>query len=126
MYSNLSLCKFTLHFTAIPLVWSIIYLVTSSYTYYIYLNDQALSSIPKIKMIISIIFYLCSSMTLICHTFCIYNDPGTLDYSRVEKLNDDQKEFCKKCNKPPIEIVIAKANTVPIIIENASLKEITI
>ena len=100
MYSNLSLCKFTLHFTAIPLVWSIIYLVTSSYTYYIYLNDQALSSIPKIKMIISIIFYLCSSMTLICHTFCIYNDPGTLDYSRVEKLNDDQKEFCKKCNKP--------------------------
>ena len=100
MYSNLSLCKFTFHFTAIPLVWSIIYLVTSSYTYYIYLNDQALSSIPKIKMIISIIFYLCSSMTLICHTFCIYNDPGTLDYSRVEKLNDDQKEFCIKCNKP--------------------------
>ena len=99
MYSNLSLCKFTIHYTAIPLVWSIIYCVTSSYTHYIYLSEQALSSIPRIKTIISIIFYTCSSMTLLCHTFCIYTNPGTLDYTRVEKLKDNQKEFCKKCNK---------------------------
>ena len=99
MYSNLSLCKFTIHYTAIPLVWSIIYCVTSSYTHYIYLSDQALSSMPRIKTIISIIFYTCSSMTLLCHTFCIYTNPGTLDYTRVEKLKDNQKEFCKKCNK---------------------------
>jgi palmitoyltransferase len=38
-------------------------------------------------------------MTLLCHTFCIYTNPGTLDYTRVEKLKDNQKEFCKKCNK---------------------------
>ena len=99
MYSNLSLCKFTIHYTAIPLVWSIIYCVTSSYTHYIYLSEQALSSMPRIKTIISIIFYTCSSMTLLCHTFCIYTNPGTLDYTRVEKLKDNQKEFCKKCNK---------------------------
>ena len=99
MYSNLSLCKFTIHYTAIPLVWSIIYCVTSSYTHYISLSEQALSSMPRIKTIISIIFYTCSSMTLLCHTFCIYTNPGTLDYTRVEKLKDNQKEFCKKCNK---------------------------
>ena len=99
MYSNLSLCRFTIHYTAIPLVWSIIYCVTSSYTHYIFLADQALSSIPRIKTIISIIFYTCSSMTLLCHTFCIYSNPGTIDYTRVEKLKDNQKDFCKKCNK---------------------------
>ena len=99
MYSNLSFCKFTVHYTAVPLVWSIIYFVTSSYTHYVYLSDQTLTSFPRIKTIISIIFYICSSMTLICHTFCIYSNPGTLDYSRVEKLKDNQKEFCKKCNK---------------------------
>ena len=98
MYSNLSFCKFTVHYTAVPLVWSIIYFVTSSYTHYVYLSDQTLTSFPRIKTIISIIFYICSSMTLICHTFCIYSNPGTLDYSRVEKLKDNQKEFCKKCN----------------------------
>ena len=99
MYSNLSFCKFTVHYTAVPLVWSIIYFVTSSYTHYVYLSDQTLTSFPRIKTITSIIFYICSSMTLICHTFCIYSNPGTLDYSRVEKLKDNQKEFCKKCNK---------------------------
>ena len=99
MYSNLSLCRFTLHYTAIPLVWSIIYFITSSYTYYVYLNEQALSSLPKFKIIISLIFYFCSSMTMICHTFCIYNNPGTIDYNKLEKLKDSEKEFCKKCNK---------------------------
>ena len=38
-------------------------------------------------------------MTLLCHTFCIYSNPGTIDYTRVEKLKDNQKDFCKKCNK---------------------------
>ena len=38
-------------------------------------------------------------MTMICHTFCIYNNPGTIDYNRIEKLKDNEKEFCKKCNK---------------------------
>ena len=99
MYSNLSLCRFTIHYTAIPLVWSIIYFITSSYTYYVYLNEQALSSLPKFKIIISLIFYFCSSMTMICHTFCIYNNPGTIDYNKLEKLKDSEKEFCKKCNK---------------------------
>ena len=99
MYSNLSLFKFTIHYTAIPLVWAIIYGVTSSYTYYVYLSEYTLSSMPRLKMIISLIFYFCSLMTLICHTFCIYKNPGTVDSDRMEKLKDNQKEFCKKCNK---------------------------
>ena len=99
MYSNLSLFKFTLHYTAIPLVWSIIYFITSSYTYYVYLSEQALSSIPKLKIVISFIFYFCSSMTMVCHTFCIYNNPGTIDYTKLETLKDNEKDFCKKCNK---------------------------
>ena len=99
MYSNLSLFKFTLHYTAIPLVWSIIYFITSSYTYYVYLSEQTLSSIPKLKIVISFIFYFCSSMTMVCHTFCIYNNPGTIDYTKLETLKDNEKDFCKKCNK---------------------------
>ena len=98
MYSNLSLGRFTLHYTAIPLVWSIIYLITSSYTYNVYLSEQTLSSIPKLKIIISLIFYFCSSMTIICHTFCIYNNPGTIDNNKLEKLKENEKEFCRKCN----------------------------
>ena len=99
MYSNLSLFKFTLHYTTIPLVWSIIYFITSSYTYYVYLSEQTLSSIPKLKIVISFIFYFCSSMTMVCHTFCIYNNPGTIDYTKLETLKDNEKDFCKKCNK---------------------------
>ncbi len=38
-------------------------------------------------------------MTMICHTMSMYTDPGTLDYKKVEKLKDDQKTFCKKCQK---------------------------
>ena len=44
MYSNLSLCKFTFHFIAIPFVWLIVYGITASYTYYIFDNDESLKS----------------------------------------------------------------------------------
>ena len=97
MYSNLPLCKFTFHFLAIPFVWSIIYGITASYTYYIYYNEEALKSIPFLKSILSLIFYFCSLMTVICHTMSIYTDPGTIDKDKVSKLKSNQKEFCKKC-----------------------------
>jgi len=99
MHSNLSICKFSVHFLAIPFVWLIIYGITASYSYYIFYNEQALQSIPILKNIFSLIFYFCSLMTLICHTMSMYVDPGLIDNSIVSKLNKNQKEFCKKCNK---------------------------
>lgn len=99
MYSNISLCKFTIHFIAIPIVWLIIYGITASYTYYIYYNDEALESIPLIKKILSIIFYFCAIMTLVCHTMAMYVDPGTIDEQKVSQLTKDEKDFCKKCQK---------------------------
>ena len=99
MYSNLSICKFTLHFMAIPFVWLIVYGITASYSYYIYYDDDAMKSFPFLKNILSIIFYFCSIMTLICHTMSMYIDPGTIDSDKVSKLKTSQKEFCKKCQK---------------------------
>ena len=99
MYSNLSLFKFTLHFTAIPIVWMVIYTITSCFSYYIYYNDSAFSSHPYIKNIFSLIFYFCSFMTLLCHTMSIYTEPGLIDQSIVSKLKSDKKNFCKKCKK---------------------------
>ena len=97
MYSNLSLFKFTLHFTAIPIVWLVIYTITASYSYYIYYNEIALSSHPIFKNIISIIFYICSLMTLICHTMSMYTEPGLINENEMSKLKV-KKTFCKKCN----------------------------
>ena len=98
MHSKLSMCKFSLHFLAIPFVWLIIYGITASYSYYIYYNKEALQSIPILKNIFSLIFYFCSLMTTICHTMSMYVDPGSIDINRVSKLKGNQKEFCKKCN----------------------------
>ena len=99
MYSNLSLFKFTLHFTAIPIVWMVIYTITSCFSYYIYYNDSAFSSHPYIKNIFSIIFYFCSFMTLLCHTMSMYTEPGLIDQNVVSKLKSNKKNFCKKCKK---------------------------
>ena len=38
-------------------------------------------------------------MTMLCHTMSIYKDPGTIDYNKINDLKNNQKEFCKKCNK---------------------------
>ena len=99
MYSNLSIIKFTLHYTAIPIVWFIIYTVTGCYTYYIYQNESALASYPILKNILSIIFYFCSFMTLVCHTMAMYTEPGLIDSEKVSKLKKNQKNCCKKCKK---------------------------
>ena len=99
MYSNLSLFKFTLHYTAIPIVWIVIYTITACYSYYIYYNDSAFSSHPYIKNIFSIIFYFCSFMTLLCHTMSMYTEPGLIDQNVVSKLKSNKKNFCKKCKK---------------------------
>ena len=99
MYSNLSIIKFTLHYTAIPIVWFIIYSVTGCYTYYIYQNNSALISHPFLKNLLSLIFYFCSLMTIICHTMAMYTEPGLIDSERVSKLKKNQKNYCKKCKK---------------------------
>jgi len=99
MYSNLPLYKFTYNYIAIPIVWYIIYAITSTFTTHIYLNNNALSSFVYTKKIICFLFYFCSLMTVICHTMSMYQDPGTLDYKQVSKLSKKQKNFCKKCNK---------------------------
>ena len=99
MYSNLSIIKFALHYTAIPIVWFIIYTVTGCYTYYIYQNESALASYPILKNILSIIFYFCSFMTLVCHTMAMYTEPGLIDSEKVSKLKKNQKNYCKKCKK---------------------------
>lgn len=99
MYSNLSICKFSFHFLAIPFVWLIIYGITATYTYYIYYNESALKSTPFLKNILNLIFYFCSLMTLICHTMSMYTDPGLIDSNQVAKLKNNQKNYCKKCKK---------------------------
>ena len=99
MYSNLSIIKFTLHFTAIPIVWFVIYTVTACYSYYIYYNESALRGHPFIKIFFSLIFYFCSFMTVICHTMSIYTEPGLIDQDELSKLKSNKKTFCKKCNK---------------------------
>ena len=99
MYSNLPLYKFTLHYLAIPTVWFIIFSIVSTYNYYITYNNDALNSTPLLKKFLSLIFYICASMTIICHTMAMYSDPGILNYTLVDKLKKDKIEFCKKCNK---------------------------
>ena len=99
MYSNLPLQKFAIHYLAIPIVWLIIYGITSSYSSYIYYNEEALSSFPILKNISSLIFYFCSIMTMICHTMSIYKDPGLIDQNKMRELKNNQKQLCKKCNK---------------------------
>ena len=96
MYSNLSFIKFTFHFIAIPFVWLIVYGVTASYTYYIYYSDEALKSMPILKNILSLIFYFCAFMTLLCHTMLMYVNPGTVDSNQVSKLKDNQKKLFAK------------------------------
>ena len=99
MYSNLSLYKFSLHYTAIPIVWLIIYTIFSSFTYYFSNNEAALESYPKLKNLLSFSLYFCTLMTMICHTLAIYKDPGLIDYKQLKNLKEKQKDFCKKCNK---------------------------
>ena len=98
MYSNLPIIKFSLHYIAIPIVWLIVYSITSSYTYYIYYKEEAFASFPFLKNIASLLFYFCSLMTMICHTIAMYKDPGTIDSNKMKNLKDNEKELCKKCN----------------------------
>ena len=98
MYSNLSFYKFSLHYVAIPIVWLIVYFITSSFTTYIFFNEEAFSSFPRLKKIISLLFYFCSLMTMICHTMSMYTNPGLIDTEKMKELKDNQKVFCKKCN----------------------------
>ena len=99
MYSNLPFYQFSFHYVAIPIVWLIVYAITSSFTSYVYLNEQALTSFPRLKKIASLSFYFCSLMTMICHTMAMYKNPGLIDSDKMKELKDNQKEFCKKCNK---------------------------
>ncbi len=99
MYSNLDKKWYILYFTCVPLVWSIIYIVVSCFTSYFYYNDLLLQNRPFLKFIISISFYFCAFMTFYCHIKSMLTNPGTLVDNMVNRLNNNEKTFCKKCNK---------------------------
>ena len=100
MYSDLSLVSKISQSLIIPFVWILIFSISAIYNQYIFFNDSFLPGALKIlKYIISIIFYFCGIMTIICHTLTITSNPGSLDYELVDKLNPKHKTKCEKCQK---------------------------
>ena len=88
------------HSILVPFVWLIMYAITSGYNYYIFFTDSFLpKGLKAIKYIISLLFYFCVSMTIICHILTIVTDPGSLNYDIVSKLAEQNKNFCQKCQK---------------------------
>ena len=92
--------QFVLHSSIIPLVWLMLYAIFATFTYYITYNKNFLNdSIKALKIIITIIFYFFVTMSTLCHTLTILNDPGTIDYKLLGKLQQNDKTTCKKCQK---------------------------
>ena len=85
---------------AVPIVWLIMFSITAGYNHYIFFTDSFLpGGLKAIKYIISLLFYFCVSMAIICHTLTVITDPGSLNYELVSKLNPENKNFCHKCLK---------------------------
>ena len=100
MFSKLPTCAKICHSTMIPFVWLLMYAITAAYNKYIFFTDTFLpKGLKSIKYIISVLFYFCVTMTMICHILTIVTDPGSLNYDLVSKLNPDSKNFCNKCQK---------------------------
>jgi palmitoyltransferase len=84
----------------IPFVWLLMYAITAGYNRYIFFTDSFLpKGLKAIKYIISLLFYFCVVMTIVCHVLTIVTDPGSLNYDLVSKLNPESKNFCQKCQK---------------------------
>lgn len=102
MYSNLPIRWKYFYFLAIPLVWLIIFTNTYSFTRYYY-NDYMHNKNHYIfKFIISFLFYFCSLMTTICHTYSMLTNPGFITpeiSNKLQSMNQNEKTFCKKCEK---------------------------
>lgn len=100
MNSNMKSHEKVGHSIIIPFVWLIIYAIIAGYNYYIFFNDSFLpGGLKAIKYIISILFYFCVIMTIICHILTICTDPGSLDYDLVSQLKPKEKTFCSKCKR---------------------------
>ena len=100
MNSNLPTSSKICHSILIPVVWLLMYAITRGYNHYIFFTDSFLpNGLKSIKYIISLIFYFCVTMAIICHILTILTDPGSLNYDLVSKLNPETKNFCQKCQK---------------------------
>ncbi len=100
MHSNLPVCSKIGHSVLVPFVWLIMYAIVAGYNRYIFFNDSFLpGGLKAIKYIISILFYFCSIMAMICHTLTILTDPGSLDYDIVYQLGAKERTNCGKCQK---------------------------
>ena len=104
MHSKLPTCAKICHSTMIPFVWLLMYAITAGYNRYIFFTDSFLpKGLKAIKYIISLLFYYCVVMTIVCHVLTIVTDPGSLNYDLVSKLNPESKNFCQKCQKDRVQ-----------------------
>ena len=100
MHSNLPTCSKISQSILIPIVWLLMFAITSGYNKYIFFTDSFLpNGLKAIKYIISLIFYFCVVMAIICHILTIVTDPGSLNYDLVSKLTPETKNLCGKCGK---------------------------
>ena len=100
MHSNLPTCPKIGQSLLIPFVWLLMFAITSGYNKYIFFTDSFLpNGLKAIKYIISLIFYFCVVMAIICHILTVVTDPGSLNYDLVSKLTPETKNNCGKCGK---------------------------
>jgi len=100
MHSNLSTGQKICHSLLVPFVWLIMFAIICGFNKYIFYTDSFLpNGLKAIKYIISLLFYFCVSMAIICHTLTVVTDPGSLNYELVSKLGPETKNPCGKCGK---------------------------
>lgn len=100
MYSNLYTPVKVCHAFMIPFVWLIMYAIVAGFNRYVFFNDAFLpDGLKAVKYIVSILFYFCAVMGIICHILTISTDPGSLNYDIVAQLKPKEKTDCKKCQK---------------------------
>lgn len=98
MHSKLPTCGKICHSLMIPFVWLLIYAITAGFNKYIFYTDTFLpKGLKAIKYLISLIFYYCVVMAILCHILTIVTDPGSLNDELVSKLTPETKNLCKNC-----------------------------
>ena len=98
MYSKMTPGQKIKVFLYIPAVYVVIYIISASYNYYIFLNESFMINYKILKNIISVIFYFFAIMALVCHTLVILVDPGSFNLKIVKNiLQGNEKEMCRKC-----------------------------
>ena len=100
MHSNLQTCPKICHSLMAVIVWLLMYSIIAGFNKYILFTDSFLpDGLKAVKYIISLIFYFCVVMAVICHILTIVTDPGSLNYDLVSKLSPESKNLCSKCQK---------------------------